>query len=324
MNTACDIRRALAVGAACLLAVTAYGQNWPQRPVRLVVPYTPGGGADIVARVLGQRLADQTGGSFVIDNRPGAGGINAAELVAHATPDGHTLLASATEFGTNAALRSRMPFDPFKDFAHISLLGYVQFLLAGNPAVPVRNVKELIALAKTRPGELTYGSTSLGGGPHLAGELIQSMGGIRWLHVPFKGAGPASVALISGEISFMFSSTGSLVGHVQAGKVRAIAVTGPRRFPELPEVPTVAESGIPGYSATGWYGLFAPAGTPSQLVRRISAEAARAYTNPQARERLAQIGMDPVGSTPEEFVSFLRTEIAKWSKVVKEANIRID
>ena len=323
MNT-CDIRRALAAGAACLLAVPAYGQNWPQRPVRLVVPYTPGGGADIVARVLGQRLADQTGGSFVIDNRPGAGGINAAELVAHATPDGHTLLASATEFGTNAALRTRMPFDPFKDFAHISLLGYVQFMLAGNPAVPVRNVKELIALAKTRPGELTYGSTSLGGGPHLAGELIQSMGGIRWVHVPFKGAGPASVALISGEISFMFSSTGSLVGHVQAGKVRAIAVTGPRRFPELPEVPTVAESGIPGYSATGWYGLFAPAGTPRELVRRISAEVARAYTNPQARERLAQIGMDPVGSTPEEFVSFLRTEIAKWSKVVKEANIRID
>jgi len=324
MNTACDIRRALAAGVACMLAMPAYGQNWPQRPVRLVVPYTPGGGADIVARVLGQRLADQTGGSFVIDNRPGAGGINAAELVAHATPDGHTLLASATEFGTNAALRTRMPFDPFKDFAHISLLGYVQFLLAGNPAVPVRNIKELIALAKTRPGELTYGSTSLGGGPHLAGELIQSMGGIRWVHVPFKGAGPASVALISGEISFMFSSTGSLVGLVQAGKVRAIAVTGPRRFPELPEVPTVAESGIPGYSATGWYGLFAPAGTPRELVRRISTEAARAYTNPQAKERLAQIGMDPVGSTPEEFVSFLRTEIAKWSKVVKEANIRIE
>lgn len=324
MNTACDIRRALAAGVACMLAMPAYGQNWPQRPVRLVVPYTPGGGADIVARVLGQRLADQTGGSFVIDNRPGAGGINAAELVAHATPDGHTLLASATEFGTNAALRTRMPFDPFKDFAHISLLGYVQFLLAGNPAVPVRNIKELIALAKTRPGELTYGSTSLGGGPHLAGELIQSMGGIRWVHVPFKGAGPASVALISGEISFMFSSTGSLVGHVQAGKVRAIAVTGTRRFPELPEVPTVAESGIPGYSATGWYGLFAPAGTPRELVRRISTEAARAYTNPQAKERLAQIGMDPVGSTPEEFVSFLRTEIAKWSKVVKEANIRIE
>lgn len=324
MNTACDIRRVLAAGAACLLAVPAYAQNWPQRPVRLVVPYTPGGGADIVARVLGQRLADQTGGSFVIDNRPGAGGINAAELVAHATPDGHTLLASATEFGTNAALRTRMPFDPFKDFAHISLLGYVQFLLAGNPAVPVRNVRELIALAKTRPGELTYGSTSLGGGPHLAGELIQSLSGIRWVHVPFKGAGPASVALISGEISFMFSSTGSLVGLVQAGKVRAIAVTGPRRFPELPEVPTVAESGIPGYSATGWYGLFAPAGTSPQLVRRISTEAARAYSNPQARERLAQIGVDPVGSTPEEFVSFLRTEIAKWSKVVKEANIRID
>ncbi len=324
MGIAVNIRRALAACVACMLGMPAIAQNWPLRPVRLVVPYTPGGGADIVARVLAQKLAEQTSGSFVIDNRPGAGGINAAELVAHATPDGHTLLASATEFGTNAAVRPRLPFDPFKDFAHISLLGYVQFLLAGNLAVPVRNIKELIALAKARPGQLNYGSTTLGGGPHLAGELIQSMAGIRWVHVPFKGAGPASVALISGEISFMFSSTGSLVGHVQAGRVRAIAVTGTRRFPELPEVPTVAESGIPGYSATGWYGLFAPAGTPPKLVRLISAEAARAYSHPDARERLAQIGMDPVAGTPEEFVSFLRAEIAKWSKVVKEANIRIE
>ena len=324
MSIAVGIRRILAACVACMLGVPAIAQNWPLRPVRLVVPYTPGGGADIVARVLAQRLAEQTRSSFVIDNRPGAGGINAAELVAHATPDGHTLLSSATEFGTNAAVRPRLPFDPFKDFAHISLLGYVQFLLAGNLAVPVRNIKELIALAKARPGQLNYGSTTLGGGPHLAGELIQSMAGIRWVHVPFKGAGPASVALISGEIGFLFSSTGSLVGHVQAGRVRAIAVTGTRRFPELPEVPTVAESGIPGYSATGWYGLFAPAGTPPELVRRISAEAARAFSNPDARERLAQIGTDPVAGTPEEFVSFLRAEIAKWSKVVKEANIRIE
>ena len=324
MSIACGIRRTLTACVACMLGIPAIAQNWPLRPVRLVVPYTPGGGADIVARVLAQKLAEQTGGPFVIENRPGAGGINAAELVARATPDGHTLLASATEFGTNAAVRPRMPFDPFKDFAHISLLGYVQFLLAGNLAVPVRNVKELIALAKARPGELTYGSTSLGGGPHLAGELIQSMSGIRWVHVPFKGAGPASVALISGDINFLFSSTGSLVGHVRAGKVRGIAVTGPRRFPELPEVPTVAESGIPGYSATGWYGLFAPAGTSPEIVRRISAEAARAFSSPDAREKLAQIGTDPVGSTPEEFVSFLRAEIAKWSKVVKEANIRFE
>jgi tripartite-type tricarboxylate transporter receptor subunit TctC len=200
----------------------------------------------------------------------------------------------------------------------------VQLLLAGNLAVPVKNVKELIALAKARPGELTYGSTSLGGGPHLAGELVQSMSGIRWVHVPFKGAGPASVALMSGDINFLFSSTGSLVGHVRAGKVRGIAVTGPRRFPELPEVPTVAESGIPGYSATGWYGLFAPAGTSPELVHRISAEAARAFSSPDAKEKLAQIGTDPVGSTPEEFVSFLRAEIAKWSKVVTEANIRFE
>jgi len=302
----------------------AAAQTWPVRPVRVVVPYAPGGGADIVARAIAQKLTDQTGGAFVIDNRPGAGGIVGAELVARAAADGYTLLMASTEFGTNPAVHSKLPYDPIKDFTHISQLGLVQFLLASHPAVPVKNVRELLVLAKARPGLLTYGSTTFGGGPHLAGELVQSMTGIRWTHVPFKGAAPASVALISGEIDFMFAATGGLIGHVRNGRLRAIAVTGPRRFGELPDIPTVAESGIPGYSATGWYGLHAPAGLPAELTRRLNAESGRAFSDPDTKARLAQNGVETMTGSPEEFVAFLRTEIARWTKVIKAANIRVE
>lgn len=317
-------RCALIAGLAVLLTVPAAAQQWPARPVRVVVPYAPGGGADIVARMLAQKLSEQTGGSFVIDNRPGAGGIVAAEAVARAPADGYTLLSASTEFGTNPAVQPKLPYDPFRDFTPISQLGLVQFLLVSHPAVPVKNVRELIALAKTRPGQLTYGSTTFGGGPHLAGELLQSMTGMRWVHVPFKGAGPASIALMGGEIDFMFAATGGLVGHVRTGKVRAIAVTGPRRFAELPDTPTVAESGAPGYSATGWYGLYAPAGLPAELARRLHAEAGRAFGDAEVKARLAQNGTEALTGTPEEFTAFLRGEIAKWTRVIREANIRVE
>ncbi len=317
-------RHALAFVFAGVLAAPAIAQNWPTRPVRIVVPYAPGGGADIVARMLAQKLAEQTGGSFVIDNRPGAGGIVGAEAVARAPADGYTLLSASTEFGTNPAVQPKLPYDPFKDFTHISQLGLVQFLLVSHPAVPAKNIKELLALAKARPGQLTYGSTTFGGGPHLAGELLQSMTGIRWLHVPFKGAGPASIALMGGEIDFMFAATGGLVGHVRSGKLRAIAVTGPRRFNELPEIATVAESGVPGYSATGWYGLYAPAGLPADLARRLNAEASRAFGDAEIKARLAQNGTDALTNTPEEFTAFLRAEITQWTKVIKAANIRVE
>jgi tripartite-type tricarboxylate transporter receptor subunit TctC len=292
--------------------------------VRIIVPYSPGGGIDTVARTLAQKLTEQVGGSFVVENRPGAAGVLGAELVARAAPDGHTLLASATEFAINPAVRPKLPYDPLRDFAHVSQLATVQFILGSHPSVPVKNVWQLVALAKARPGQLTFGSSGAGGGPHLAGELFQSMAGIRWTHVPFKGAAPAAIGVISGEIDFAFGATIGLLGNVQAGKLRAVAVTGTRRFAGLPEVPTVSESGVPGYSATGWYGFYGPAGTSPELVRRLYNESVRALGAPDVKERLAKSGNEYVMSTPEEFVAFLRGEIAKWSKVVKEANIKIE
>jgi tripartite-type tricarboxylate transporter receptor subunit TctC len=221
-------------------------------------------------------------------------------------------------------VRSKLPYDPFRDFAHVSQLASVQFVLAGHPSVPVKSLKQLLALARARPGVLTYGSSGTGGGPHLAGELLQSMAGIRWMHVPFKGAAPAAIAVMSGEIDFSFGATIGLLPHVQNGKLRALAVTGTQRFAGLPEVPTVAEAAVPGYSAIGWYGMYAPAGTSPELVRRIHAESVRGLGAPDVKERLARAGNDYVMSPPEEFVVFLRAEVAKWTKLVKEANLKFE
>ena len=324
MKLGLAIRHALGLAVACAIVAPAAAQSWPARPVRIIVPFAPGGGVDTVARLLAQKLTEQIGGSFVIDNRPGAAGALGTELVARAAPDGHTLLAAATEFAINPSLRSKLPYDPFRDFAHISQLANVQFILASHPSVPVKNVKELIALAKARPGQLTYGSSGSGGGPHLAGELLQSMASIRWVHVPFKGAGPATIGVIGGEIDFAFAATIGLLAHARSGKIRAIAVTGVNRFAALPEVPTIAESGVPRYNAIGWYGFYAPARTSPELVRRLYTEAAAALGNPEVKEKLAQSGNEYVMSTPEEFVGFIRAEIAKWTKVGKDSGIRID
>lgn len=315
---------AIAAIAASLPALPAAAQNWPARPVRMIVPYSPGGGIDTVARTLAQKLTEQLGATFVVENRPGAAGVLGAEIVAKAAADGYTLLASSTEFAINPSVRPKLPYDPFRDFAHISQLASVQFILAGHPSVPVRNVRELVALAKARPGQITFGSSGTGGGPHLAGELFQSMAKIRWTHVPFKGAAPAAIAVMSGEIDFAFGATIGLLGNVRAGKLRAVAVTGMKRFAELPQVPTVAESGVPGYSATGWYGFYATGGTSPEIVRRLYTESVRALGAPDIKERLAKSGNEYVMSPPEEFVAFIRTEVAKWTKVVKEANVRIE
>lgn len=315
----------IAVFAVALVSSwVAAAQPWPSRPVRIVVPYAPGGGIDAVARTLAQKLTEQTGASFIVENRTGAAGIIGAELVARAAPDGHTLFASATEFAINPAVKSKLPYDPMKDFAHVSQLATVQFILGGHPSVPARNVKELVALAKARPGVLTYGSSGTGGGPHLAGELFQSMAGIKWTHVPFKGAAPATIGVLSGEIDFTFGATIGLLGPVQSGKLRPVAVTGAKRFAELPNVPTVSESGVSGYIATGWYGLYAPAGTTPELVRRLHSESAKALGAPDVKERLAKAGNEYVMSAPEEFVVFLRGEIDKWTRVVRQAGIKID
>jgi len=302
----------------------ASAQSWPLRPVRIIVPFAPGGGVDTVMRLLGQRLGESLGQQFVIENRAGSGGLIGAELASKATPDGYTLFSSAPEFAVNPALRAKMPYDPLMDFAFISQLTSGQFLLARHPSVPAVTVQALVALAKKSPGRVTYGSSGVGGINHLAGELLQSMGGIRWVHVPFKGAGPAAIALISGEVDFVFSSTTALLGPVKSGRIRAVAVTGTQRFASLPEVPTIAEAGLPGYAVTGWYGFYAPAKTPQEIIRRLHAETVRALAIPEVRERLAVAGNEPVGSTPEAFGAFVRAEIAKWSKVVKETGMRVE
>lgn len=306
-----------------LVAVPVYAQAWPAKPVRILIPYAPGGGVDIVTRAVFPKLAEQSGVSFVVENRPGGTGIVAGEMVVRAAPDGYTLMASALEFAINPSLR-KLPYDPFKDFTHISQLAAVQLMLVSHPSVPIRSARDVINIAKAQPGKLTYGSSGTGGGPHLSGELFQLMSGIRWTHVPFKGAAPASIGVMSGEVDFSFGSTLALGQAAKNGKVRAIGVTGAKRFALLPEVPTIAESGIPGYLAVGWYGFYGPANMPAELVRKIHADTARAYASPDVKERLDRAGNEMVMSTPEEFTALLKSEVVKWGRVVRESKLRAE
>jgi tripartite-type tricarboxylate transporter receptor subunit TctC len=314
----------VALTLPCMLASPAVAQTWPVRPVRIVVPFAPGGGVDTVTRMMAQKMSELAGASFVVENRPGGAGVVGTEAVARAAPDGYTLLTSAPEFSINPSVRPRLPYDPFRDFAYIAQLTSGQFLLASHPTVPVRSVKELISLARSRPGQLNYGSSGAGGINHLAGELFGSIAGIRWVHVPFKGAGPSTIALIGGEIDFVFASTTGLVGPSKSGKVRPIAVTGTERFSELPDVPTAGESGVPGYVVTGWYGFYAPAGTPAEIVQRLQADAGRALHSPEIRDRLVKTGNAPLVTAPSEFAAFVRGEMEKWAKVVKQSGVRVD
>lgn len=306
------------------VAPGAVAQSYPVRTIRMVVPFAPGGGTDTTARIVSQRLAEQLGVPVVVDNRPGAGSMLGTELVAKAPPDGYTLLTVAPEFSINPSLQPRVPYDALRDFAPISQLVSSQYFLSTHPTVPVKTVKEFVALAKSRPGQLNYGSSGNGSANHLAGVLFQNMTGTRLVHVPFKGAAPAAVALMSGEIDFMFSSTTSVVSQVKAGKVRAVAVTGRKRFAEMPHIPTISEAGVPGFEVTGWYVTLAPAGTPREIIAKLNAGIVKAVRLPAVRERFAALGTEPVGGTPEECAAFLRAEIDKWAKVVKASGARPD
>lgn len=314
-----------AVGSATAqTASTGAGPSWPTRTVRLIAPFAPGGGTDTVSRFLAAKLPEQIGGTWVVENRPSAGGLLGAELVAKAASDGYTLLVTSPEFAINPSMRAKMPYDTFRDFAFISQLASGQFMIACHPNVPVKNAKELVALAKARPAQLTYGTSGAGGINHLAGELLQSMTGIQWLHIPFKGAGPAVIAAIGGETEFAIASTIGLVAHVKSGKLRGVAVTGTQRFAELPHVMTVAEGGLPGYSVTGWYGFYAPAGTSPDIVRRLHEESRRALASPDIRDKLVRAGNEPVGTSPAEFAAFVRAEYDKWAKVIKAAGLKVE
>lgn len=319
-----DCSTALTASLLIALSLPATAQTWPTRTVRIISPFAPGGGNDTVSRFLAVKFSEQIGGNFVVENRAGSGGLIGADLVAKSPPDGHTLLVTSPEFAINPSMRSKMPYDTFKDFSYISQLASGQFMIACHPNVPAKNARELIALAKARPGQITYGTSGAGGINHLAGELLQSMSGIKWLHIPFKGAGPAMIAAIGGETECAIASTIGMVGHVKGGKLRAVAVTGVQRYSELPNVPTVAESGVPGYSVTGWYGLYAAANTPPDIVRRLHEESRRGLNSPDIKEKLVKAGNETVGTGPVEFLAFVRAEHDKWAKVIKQANLRID
>lgn len=323
MRSSRPVAAAFAVALFILNAAPASAQNWPTRSVRVIVPFPPGGGLDFVMRVVGQKLSEQTGASFVIDNRGGATGVLGAELGARAAPDGYTIFTSSPEFSINPSMR-KLPYDPLKDFAFVTQMTSGQFMVVSHPSVPATSMRELIAIARERPGTLNYASSGSGGINHLSGELLQSMTGIKLTHVAYKGTGPAITALLGGHIDFMFGSTTGLLAPIKAGKLRPIAVTGTKRLAQLPDVPTIDEAGVRGYAVTGWYGMYAPAATPPEIIARLHAETSKALGSADVRDSLEKTGNAPVASMPEEFAAFVRSEMVKWGKVVKAANIQAE
>ena len=303
----------------------AWAQStYPTKPLRVIVPWPPGGGADVITRLLSPKLGEALGQQIIVDNRGGAAGNIGAEMAAKAPPDGYTIaFAYSGTHSINPHIYSKMPFRE-SDFAPIVWLASVPQVVVVHPSLPVKTVRDLIALDKARPGQLSYGSSGNGAINHLAGELFNHMTGTRLVHVPYKGGGPAAVALISGEIALILGEPASVVGHIKAGKVRAIAVTSMKRALSFPELPTVAESGVPQYEVTSWNGMVAPAATPADIVKRLNTEYNRIISDGEMRKRLIANGYEPVGGPPERFGEHIHAEIAKWGPVVKRANVRVD
>ena len=313
--------------AAVLLPPTAGAQpstTWPSRPVRVIVPTSPGGGTDIVTRVLATRMGEGLGQPVVVENRPGAGQVLGTEFVARAAPDGYTQLMAASAIVLNQVLAKQPPYDILRDFVPVTLAASLPHVLTVHPSLPVKSVKELITLARARPGQLNYSSAGAGTSLHMAMELFRSMAGLDIVHVPYKGAGPATADLLAGHVQLATPNTLTVAPHLRSGRLRAIGVTGAKRAAALPEVPTIAEAGVPGYEAIFWYALFAPAGTPREAVGRTHAEVARALRLPDVGRRLADDGAEPGGLSPEAFAAFIRTEIEKWGRVVREARITLN
>ena len=310
--------------AGLALPASAQAAAYPARSIRYIVAQAPGGSSDTLARVITKHLAESLGQPVVVDNRPGATGNIGAELVAHAAPDGYTLLQAATSHATNPALEAKLPFDPIRDFAPVVLLSEAANLWVASPSLPAKNMRELIALAKSRPGQIKYGSSGIGSSQHLAGELLKSLTSIDIVHIPYKGSPQALIDVLGGRIPLMCSTIAPAMPHVKEGKITALAVTGLRRSAAAPDIPTVNESGLPGYEATAWQGVLAPAGTPRDIVVKLNAEIVRILNRPEVKKQLADQGFDTVGSTPEEFGEFIKVEIAKWAKVIKAAGIRME
>ena len=307
------------------LSGAATGQSYPEKPVKLVVPFPPGGPTDGMARIIGQKLAEKWGQPVIVENRGGAGGAIAAETAAKSPPDGYTLFFGTTGTQTiNPSLYAKLPYDPVKDFAPISMVATATNVLVVHPGLPVKSVKELIEYAKANPGKLTFGSAGSGSSNHLAGELLKSMAGIDMAHIPYKGSAPALTDLMSGQISMMFDVLSTAMPHIATGKTRALGVTSPKRSSIAPDIPTVAESGLPGYEVVIWFGVLAPAHTPAPIVDKVSQDLAALMKMPDLKERLSQLGSEPVGTTPAEFANLMKNDTAKWSKVVKASGARVD
>ncbi len=313
----------LLCGALALCAV-ANAQDYPSRLVRVIVATVPGGGTDAIARVVGSKLTERLGQQFVIDNRGGAGGIIGTELVARALPDGYTLLMGfIASLAMNPAL-VRTPYDTNRDFAPVSLVASAQYVLTIHPSVPARSLKELVVYAKANPGKLNYASAGNGTPVHLAAELFKSVAGVNLTHIPYKGGGPAAAAVLSGESQVLFGSVTATMPQIKAGKLIALAVTGPARLPDAPDLETIAQLGYPGFEVTSWYGVLGPARMPANVTAKLNAAILSALRAPDAREQMARQGLEPLGSTPAEFASHLKRETAKWARVVKEAGIKAD
>jgi tripartite-type tricarboxylate transporter receptor subunit TctC len=313
------------MAAGGLLLAGESAAQYPSKAIRLVVPLAPGGGNDLLSRYMSQKLGESLGQQVIIDNRPGGSGMIGAEHVARSAPDGYTILmAGSGQMSINPSLYAKMPYDPARDFQPISIVGSFSSMLTAHPSLPVKTVHDIVRLAKEKPGQLNYASSGNGSGSHLSMELFKSMAKVNLVHIPYKGAGPALTDLLSGQVSLLFNNPLSSMPFVRSGRTRAIAVTGTKRLSAMPEVPTVAESGLPGFDSTIWLGFFLPAATPRDIVVRLNSEVVKIVQRPAVREWLAQQGMDAVGNTPEEFAARIRSDAVKWGAVIKASGARVD
>lgn len=320
-----SIASAVVLGAGLLGGTSALAQAYPTKPVTIIVPFAAGGTTDILARIIGQALTAELGQSVVVDNRAGAGGNIGGQAAAKATPDGHTLfMGTVGTHAINASLYKKMPFDPVKDFAPLTRVANVPNLLVANPAQPYKSVKDLIAYAKANPGKVNFGSSGNGSSIHLSGELFKSLAKVDMQHVPYKGSSPAVTDLLGNQIGIMFDNMPSAIQHVRSGSLVPLAVTTAKRSPELPSVPTIAEAGVPGYEATSWFGMFAPAGTPAPVLAKLNAAIVKVLAQPDVKNKINEQGAEVYSETPEQFAAFIQAESVKWGKVVKESGASLD
>ena len=307
--------------AAAALTGPARAETYPARPIKIIVPYTPGGFNDTLARTVGAKLQEKWGQPVTVDNRPGGGTVIGTDAAAKAPPDGYTLFVTPFAFAVNQSIFKKLPYDPEKDFAPITLAATTPNLLVVSPSLGVNSVKELIALARSKPGGISYASTGIGSSNHLSMEKFKQMAGVDITHIPYKGSGPAVTDMLGGQLGLMFDNIPNVIQHVKAGKLKALAVTSPTRSPHVPDLPTVSEAGVPGYEVDVWFGFAAPAGTPQPIIDKLHAEIVRILKTPEVKEKFAAQGVDVVGSTPQQFAAHLKDQSAKWAKVVRDAGV---